>query len=102
MIRSTPATALIKTKRKTEIRCSQSCNALCFWENSACTGGSRSAVRVSVLAGGPSAGEPGSLEMEFGFVVTRNSTTAHDHPCRITNKENQGQDASGYSTTSGP
>src|SRR5438445_5427982 len=104
MMSSTPATALIKTNRKTEMRCIQTCTPLGLGCAADASGGSRSAVRDS--AGGVDFGSlPGGLEKGVGSVIGGSAKRPHgDHCCLhwTPGGENWGQKPSGYSTTSGP
>ena len=122
--RRTPATALISTKRKTEVRCSQSCVGLGGVAPGA--GDSRTTVLVSVAAGAA----PGRAELSTGNlesdVTARSleverlaSPAAHLRTSLIFPKDSywfrrsrrlsphgigrkrQEQNPSGYSTTSG-
>src|ERR1700678_640421 len=138
MISSTPATALIKTKRKTDARCSQSCRPgskpgsgtrgagsvedgltedRSVDDRSADNGSvdSSTAVRISCAPGtglSPTAGTPDNGAPDNGVlesVLTRGSAIGSiEWRARfrklqdVCDEDDREQNASGYSTTSGP
>src|SRR5271166_5137608 len=76
MMSSTPATALIKTKRKTEMRCIQTCRGPCAARASASSGGPRSAVPESDGGCAGSGGTPEALEKGVRSVMRGSSGAA--------------------------
>src|SRR5438552_2143730 len=105
MMSNTPATALIKTNRKTEVRCIQTCRGPCAGWTSA----SRAGVRIDSVWGGVVLGtSPGALENGVGLFIRGSSgaeNRQHDDRggvCWTPDRENWGQKPSGYSTTSRP
>src|ERR1700680_1309027 len=105
MISSTPATALTRTKRNTEMRCIQTCRVLGVEWDAVRSGGSRSAVRVSFCLEAGSGALPGALEKGGGSAIRDSVNRRHGkhyRSHRVPGGKNWGEQPSGYSTTSGP